>query len=177
MHGPEKYWIWVPAVVYIVKQKHGVIRYTVYIYIYIYVPSCIFRFDGFSELISLLLSLALQPPNLGLGLSPWNSPFHFGFLVLRRSVGLLERVISSSQGFYLYTNTGKRARAHTHTHTHTQTLNIHALSGIRTHGPGFRASEGSECLRRLGYRDRRTNKSVGKIMYDFCLVEDYKRKK
>jgi hypothetical protein len=55
-------------------------------------------------------------------------------------------VISSSQGLYLYTNTEKR--------THTLTLNIHALSGIRTHDPGFRASEGSACLRTLGYRDR-----------------------
>jgi hypothetical protein len=44
-------------------------------------------------------------PNLGLGLPPWNSPFHFGLLDLRYSVGLLVRVISSSQGPYLYTNT------------------------------------------------------------------------
>jgi hypothetical protein len=45
---------------------------------------------------------------------------------------------------YLYTNTEK----------HTQTLNMHALSWIRTHDPGFRASENSACLRPLGYRDR-----------------------
>jgi hypothetical protein len=81
-------------------------------------------------------------PNLGLGLPPWNSPFHFGFLDLRHSVGLLGRVISSSQGLYLYTNTEK----------HTQTLSIHALSGIGTHDPGFRASEDSACLSPLGYR-------------------------
>jgi hypothetical protein len=37
---------------------------------------------------------------------------------------------------------------------HTQTLNIHALCGIRTHDPGFRASEDSACLRLLCYRDR-----------------------
>jgi hypothetical protein len=54
-------------------------------------------------------------PNLGLGLPPWNSPFHFGFLDLRHSVGLLGRVISSSQGLHLHTNTEKRARTHTHT--------------------------------------------------------------
>jgi hypothetical protein len=47
-------------------------------------------------------------PNLGLGLPPWNSPFHFGFLDLRQSVGLLGRVISSSQDLSLYTNTEKR---------------------------------------------------------------------
>jgi hypothetical protein len=32
----------------------------------------------------------------------------------------------------------------------TQTLNIRAQSGIRTYGPGIRASEDSSCLRRLG---------------------------
>jgi hypothetical protein len=42
---------------------------------------------------------------------------------------------------------------HRKTHTHTQTLNIHALSGIRNHGPGFRASEDSARPRPLGYRD------------------------
>jgi hypothetical protein len=62
------------------------------------------------------------------------TPFHFGFLDLRQSVGLLGRVISSSQGLYLYTN----RKTHTHTHTHTKTLNIHALSGIRTHNFGYR---------------------------------------
>jgi hypothetical protein len=50
------------------------------------------------------------------------------------------------------------------THTHTQTLNIHALSGIRTHDPGFRASEGSVCLRRLGYRDRHWKLLLNPIM-------------
>jgi hypothetical protein len=64
---------------------------------------------------------------------------------LGQSVGLLGRVISSSQGLCLYTNRK--------THT-TQTLKIHALSGIPTHGPGVRASEDSSCLRPLGYSDR-----------------------
>jgi hypothetical protein len=53
-------------------------------------------------------------PNLGLGLPPWNSPFHFGFPDLRHSVGLLGRVISSSQGLYLYTNTGKSTYTYKH---------------------------------------------------------------
>jgi hypothetical protein len=66
-------------------------------------------------------------------------------LDLGQLVGLLWRMISSSQGLYLYTNTEK--------HT-TQTLNIHALSGIQTHGPGVRASEDNSCRRPLGYRDR-----------------------
>jgi hypothetical protein len=42
---------------------------------------------------------------------------------------------------------------HRKTHTYPQTLNIHALSWIRTHGPGFRASEDSASPRPLGYRD------------------------
>jgi hypothetical protein len=80
-------------------------------------------------------------PNFGLGLPPWNSSFHFGLLDLRHSVGLLGRVISSSQGLYLYIK---------HSKTHMHTPNIHALSGIRSHDPGFRASENSARLRPLG---------------------------
>jgi hypothetical protein len=81
---------------------------------------------------------------VGLGLPPWNSPFHFGFLLNhRQSVGLLGQVISSSQGLYLYTNTEQRTYP-----------NTDALNGIRTHDRGFRASEDSTCLRPLGYRDR-----------------------
>jgi hypothetical protein len=86
-------------------------------------------------------------PHSGLGLPPWNSPFHFSLLDLRQSAGLLGQVISSSQGLCLYTNTEKK---------HTQTPNVHALSGIRPHGLGFRSSEDSACLRPLGYRDRLT---------------------
>jgi hypothetical protein len=81
-------------------------------------------------------------PNLDLGLPPWNSPFHFRLLELRHSVELLGRVISSSQGLYLYINTEKRKHIHK------------ALSRIRTHDPVFQASEYSACLRPLGYRDR-----------------------
>jgi hypothetical protein len=72
-------------------------------------------------------------PNLGLGLPLWNSLFHFGFLDLRQSVWLSARRKAS---------------------TCTQTLNIHALSWVRTHDPGFRASEDNACLRPLGYRNR-----------------------
>jgi hypothetical protein len=75
-----------------------------------------------------------------------------------QSVGLLGRVISSSQGLYLYTNTKKM-------HTHTQTLTIHALNGIRTHGPGFQASEDSARPRPLGYRDRR----IMYVLVDYFL--------
>jgi hypothetical protein len=37
---------------------------------------------------------------------------------------------------------------------HIHTPNVHALCGIRTHDPGYRASEDSSCLRPLDYRDR-----------------------
>jgi hypothetical protein len=53
-------------------------------------------------------------PNSGLGLPPWNFFFHFCLLDLRPSVGLLGRVISSSQGLYLYTNTENRTHIHKH---------------------------------------------------------------
>jgi hypothetical protein len=46
--------------------------------------------------------LALSP-NLGLGLPPWNSPFHFVLLILRHSLGLLGRVISSPEGLSTFT--------------------------------------------------------------------------
>jgi hypothetical protein len=55
----------------------------------------------------ILIFLLRYSPNLGLGLPPWNSPFHFSFLDLRQSVGILGRVITSSQGLYFYTNTEK----------------------------------------------------------------------
>jgi hypothetical protein len=97
-------------------------------------------------------------PNLDLGLPPWNSPFHFSFLDLRQSVGLLGRVISSPQVLYLYTNTEKR--------THTQTLNIHALGEIRTHNPGFRASEDIP----LGYRDRQSS-NYRREMWVYCISD------
>jgi hypothetical protein len=74
----------------------------------------------------------------------WSRGLISQFLDHSQTAGLLERVISSSQGLYL--NTEKRAH----------TSNIHALSGIRTHDPGLRASEDSTCLRQLGYRDRQS---------------------
>jgi hypothetical protein len=106
--------------------------------------------DIFSELNTDFFFLWRYSPNFVLGLPPWNSTFHFGFtsvlIDLRHSVGLFVRVISSSQGLSTCTQIQK-------THTYTQTPNIHALSGIRTHDPGFRASENSACLRPLDYRD------------------------
>jgi hypothetical protein len=73
-------------------------------------------------------------------LGPW--PLIFSFMIILQTVGLLARVISSSQNLYL--NSGQ----------HIHITNLHALCGILTHDPGFRASEESTCLRPLGHRDR-----------------------
>jgi hypothetical protein len=59
----------------------------------------------------------------------------FSFMIILQMVGLLGRVNSSSQ--VLYVNTGQ----------HKHILNIHSLSGTRTHNPGLRASEDSTFLR------------------------------
>jgi hypothetical protein len=75
---------------------------------------CVFC-EARAHFLSIVFFLRPYSPNFGLGLPPWNSPFRFGLLDFRHSVGLLGRVISSSQGLYLYTNTEKRARAHTNT--------------------------------------------------------------
>jgi hypothetical protein len=85
----------------------------------------------------------------------------FGFLDLRQSVGLFGRWSARRKAS---TCTQTQKTAHTHTHTHKQTLNIRALSVIRTHDPGFRASENSACLRPLGYRDRLREKFTLKKM-------------
>jgi hypothetical protein len=80
-------------------------------------------------LVYIFFSFGTTAPILALAYLHETFPFHFSLLDLRQSAGLLGWVISSLQGLYLYINTEKR--------THTQTLNIHALSGIRTHDSGF----------------------------------------
>jgi hypothetical protein len=79
-------------------------------------------------------------PHLGLGPPPWNSPFHFGFLDLRHSVGLLGRVISSSQGLYLYKK-------------HRKTYTKHPCPEWDSNPRSRLPSERRQCM--LGYRDRR----------------------
>jgi hypothetical protein len=63
-------------------------------------------------------------------------------MIILQTVGLLGRVISSSQLLYL------------NTEQHIYTHSIPALSWIRTHDPGFRASDENTSLTLLGYRDR-----------------------
>jgi hypothetical protein len=61
---------------------------------------------------------------------------------------------------------------------HMHTPNIHALSGIRTHDPSFRASEGSSCLRPLAYRDRQNIHiliviiNIILVNYSFFLLQE-----
>jgi hypothetical protein len=54
---------------------------------------------------------------------------------------------------------------------HIHKPNIHALCGIRTHNPSFRASEDSTCLRPLGYRDRLSTDL--RVLEISCHVEAY----
>jgi hypothetical protein len=61
-----------------------------------------------------------------------------------QSVGLHGLGISPSQGRYL----------HTEQHKHRIDVDIHASSGIRTHGPSVRVGEGRSCLRPRGHCDR-----------------------
>jgi hypothetical protein len=58
-------------------------------------------------------------------------------------VGLLGRGISPSHVRYLHTGRTERINAY-----------IHALNGIRTHGPSVRVSDDSSCLRPRGHCDR-----------------------
>jgi hypothetical protein len=69
---------------------------------------------------------------------------------------------------------------HRHRAAQTQnkhTLNIHALSGIRTHNHSVRASEDSLCLRKLGYRGLPTLKlihtPVGGYGWIYLLVHPF----
>jgi hypothetical protein len=79
---------------------------------------------------------------------------------LSQRVGLLGRVISPSQGRYLHIEQHKQ-------NTSIHTLNIHSLSGSRTHHPSDRASEDSSCLRPRGYCDRVMFLLAVEIMRDY----------
>jgi hypothetical protein len=92
-----------------------------------------------------IFSLSLFPvaPTWCIG-HPWNASFHFSFLILRQSVGLLERGISPSQGRYL--------------HRTTQTQNKRRQTSMPWMGfePTIpvRESEDSSCLKQRGHCNR-----------------------
>jgi hypothetical protein len=69
--------------------------------------------------------------------SRWDIPnvlFHFSYLILRQSVGILGPGISPSQGRYLYK------------HRINADKSIHTLNGIWTHDPRVRAGEAVNVL-------------------------------
>jgi hypothetical protein len=107
----------------------------------------------------LLPPLALQP-NSGLG--RLHETFRFTSVTKSRTVGRTpwtgDQLVARPLPVHKH-----RKNAHT-----TQTLNIHAQSGIRTHGPGVGARKGSSCLRPLSYRDRRCGELTALIIRAVC---------
>jgi hypothetical protein len=87
----------------------------------------------------------------------------FSLLFYLQWVGLLGRMISSSQGLYLNTQDNTKTQ-----NKHICIPNIHALSWIRTHDHSVRASDDGSCLRPLGYRDRGTVAWGDKIRGILC---------
>jgi hypothetical protein len=77
-------------------------------------------------------------PNSGFGLPPCNFTFHFSLLDLRQSAGLLGRVISSSQGLYLY-----KTQKNAHTYTNTK----HPCAEWDSNPRSWLPSEKSACLK------------------------------
>jgi hypothetical protein len=94
-------------------------------------------------LLRLIFFLPAPQPNSGL----CRLRFRFTSIIRSRTVGR-----TPLTGDQLVT----RPSLHVHKEkpSHNTTLNLHGLSGIRTHSPGVRTSEDSSCLRSLGYRDR-----------------------
>jgi hypothetical protein len=76
-------------------------------------------------------------------------------IIFTQMVGLLERVISPSRQ---------------HRHTKNSCTATHALRGIQTHDPSFRASEDISCLRPRGHRDRPSAEYLTKKTYFITLI-------
>jgi hypothetical protein len=90
--------------------------------------------------LTLLFSLALQ--------TPWALASDFQFhdhFTDRRTPWTSDQLVIRPLSVHRTTQTQNK---------HIHTPNIHALCSIRTHDPGFRASEDSACLRPLGYGNR-----------------------
>jgi uncharacterized membrane protein len=111
---------------------------------------------GFPTAFYSFIHLRLYNPLLDPGL-------YFSFVIfVTQTVGLLERVISPSQGLYLYTRQHKR-RINAHT-------DIHALSGIRIQDPSVRAAEDSSYLKQRGHRDRQCFLYFSKFSVTFATL-------
>jgi hypothetical protein len=87
----------------------------------------------------IIFSLALQPP--------WALASDFSVLwsFYRQQDSLSDQLIARPLPKHRTTQTQNK---------HIHIPNIHALCGIRTRNPSFRASKDSTCLRPLGYRDQ-----------------------
>jgi hypothetical protein len=83
-------------------------------------------------------------------------PF-FSFLILRQSVGLLRRGISSPQSRNLNTE-------------YTQT-DIHTSSGIRAHDPSVLPGKEGSCLRPRGHCDRPSPELLKGFLRDGCEIK------
>jgi hypothetical protein len=103
----------------------------------------------------LFFSLALQPP--------WALASAFSFMIIftdGRTPWTGDQLV------------GRPLPKHRTTQTQNKRIyipNIHALCGIRTHGPSFRAREGSSSLRPLGYCNRRLN-GLRLVNLSLCLT-------
>jgi hypothetical protein len=98
---------------------------------------------------------------------PYRAPglFFSSVIIFTQTVELLGRVISPSQGRYLYTGQPKhRINAYT---------DIHVLSGIRTPHPNVRASEDGSCLRPCGHCDRRVKPCPADILPHAIFLRQY----
>jgi hypothetical protein len=103
------------------------------------------------------LSLWRYSPNLGLGLPPWNYSFHFGLLDFRHSVGLLERLISSSQDLYTHRKP--------HTHKNQTYIPWVGLVGFEPMIPVSERAQTVHALDRSATVTGPTNVDVNKINY------------
>jgi hypothetical protein len=81
-------------------------------------------------------------------------------IIYSQTVGLLGRVISTSQGPYL--NAGQHKQ-----NKRIHTPNIHSLCGIRTHDPSGRASEDSSYPRPRSYCDRLNKVPLGQVFSEY----------
>jgi hypothetical protein len=99
------------------------------------------------------------------GVEFWFSNIFFFLSLPLWSIGLISQFLDHfTDGRTPWTGDQLVARPLPKHRINAYTPNIHALCGIRTHGPGFRPNEDSTCLKLLGYRDRLSNISPFIIM-------------
>jgi hypothetical protein len=99
---------------------------------------------------------------------PWNTSFYFSYLILDSRYDSLDGGSARSK---VATYTGQ--------HKHRINVDIHSLSGIRTHDPSLRAGEDIWCLRPRGHCDRPwmdyvyVNRPICKWVYIYAYIHDF----